>query len=452
MLLPYSNLQLAHQNPEAEKPLILPIQVICNTSDELLFDNIRANSRQYQPWQKREEAHRGQAILCGSGPSLKESLPAIRAMVNAGGTLFAMNGAASYLAGEGLFPDYQVMIDARPETAQLVGPAACHLFGSQVHPDTFAKATNPRLWHLQIEGIDDCLPEYNFDYCLIGGAASVGNCSTCLAYVMGYRDLQIFGFDSSHRNGKGHAFDQPMNAGDPCAWVTVNGQEFLTSLTMKLQAEKFLATAQALKDLGVKLTVHGEGLLPTLYNMPKMEEQAKYELMWTQPQYREVAPGEQCAKTFVDICRPQGRIIDFGCGTGRGGLKIKELTDCEVVLVDFVENSRDPAAMDLPFVKFDLTSETRHPPFGDYAYCTDVLEHIPPDSVDYVIRNVMLSCPIAFFQISLVDDVCGALIGQPLHLSVHPFQWWWDKFEALGYHTMFHRDQGESALFCVSTD
>jgi len=148
-----------------------------------------------------------------SGPSLADTLDDIRLLVKKGGKVFAMNGAAKFLSEKGIMPDYQVIIDAREETAQLIGPAKEHLFGSQVHPECFKRVPDAKLWHLQVENIDDYLPEYEQSYCLIGGAASVGNTATCLAYAMGYRDLQIFGYDSSHREGKGHAFYQKMNDG-----------------------------------------------------------------------------------------------------------------------------------------------------------------------------------------------------------------------------------------------
>ena len=135
MVLPYSNLQIKHQNPGAKNPLILPVHVICNTSDEQLFSNISINSRRPNKWLRAEKAHEATAVLCGSGPSLADSLEEIRDWsLCHGEAIFAMNGAASFLSANGITPDFQVIIDAREETANLVGPAREHLFASQVHP------------------------------------------------------------------------------------------------------------------------------------------------------------------------------------------------------------------------------------------------------------------------------------------------------------------------------
>lgn len=449
MQLPYSNLQITHQNPGAQDPLILPIQLVCNTDDEAIYSNIRINSRRPGEWVKLSPEHDGIAVLCGSGPSLADTLAEVRAWQRGGAKVFAMNGAAKFLNDNGIHADYQVIIDAREETATLVGPANEHLFGSQVHPACFDKAPDARVWHLQVGGIEEHFPDYQDDYCLIGGAASVGNCATCLAYAMGYRNLQIYGYDSSHRDDKGHAFAQPMNAGDPCASVKFNGKDYIASLTMKLQAEKFMETSQALKYSGCQIAVHGSGLLPDMYNAPAIPEQEKYARMWEVPGYRDVAPGEQVAELFVKVARPEGVVVDFGCGTGRGSLAIERLTECKLLLLDFTTNSRDPEAMRLPFIQCDLSQDI--PVKGDYGFCTDVMEHIPPDQVEQTVQNIMRASARVFFQISLVPDNFGGEIGQPLHLSVHSATWWEDLFRRLGYSVLWTRDEGDSAMFYIST-
>ena len=78
MQLPYSNMKLNHWNPGAEMPLVLPVHLICNTSDDEIYDNVRMNSRLAKVWLKLEQEHKGVAILCGSGPSLATSIDEIK--------------------------------------------------------------------------------------------------------------------------------------------------------------------------------------------------------------------------------------------------------------------------------------------------------------------------------------------------------------------------------------
>lgn len=450
MLLPYANLQIKHWNPGATAPLILPVHVICNTSDEDLHRNISINSRRPGAWVKQEPAHDRVAILCGSGPSLADSLEEIKAHAAEGAVVYAMNGAANYLHDNGLTADVQVMIDPRPITATLVGPARAHMFASQCHQDTFAAAPDAILWHLQIEGIDDDLPKYDAPFTLLGGAASVGNTATCLAFALGHRTMHIYGYDSSHRGAAGHAFHQSINDGDPLAKVLFNGREYVTSLTMKLQAERFQQTARLLEQEGCQIHVHGSGLLPDMWNTPPecLTERDKYQRMWDVPAYRSFSPGEESAQTFLDVVKPTGgTVIDFGCGTGRGGVALSR-SGLDVVMVDFASNCRDGEAMHLPFVELDLTEPMGlRAPFG---YCTDVMEHIPPNNVPAVVANIMASADTVFFQIATVPDNLGAAINQTLHLTVMPMNTWADLFTGMGYRVTWCKDLNIAAQFVVT--
>lgn len=435
-------------------PLVLPVHLVCNTSDELLYCNIYENSRVKGDWLRLEDPHRGVAILCGSGPSLADSLSDIRKLVLEGGTVFALNGAATYLASNDIYPDYQVLMDAREETAELIGPAHVHLFASQVHPSCFDAMPRARIWHLQIGGIDYVLPDYERSYCLIGGAASVGNTTTCLAYAMGYRTLEIFGYDSSHRDARSHAFHQKMNDGEPCASVRFNGKDYISSLTMKLQAEKFQDTARALKEGGCVVNVHGTGLLPDIYNTPPMAEQDKYQAMWAHKEYRTHSPGERVADQFCEIAKPEGHVIDFGSGSGRGGARIDLIGDAFVTMVDFANNALDPEVQArvldglMDFKQADLTQPIIGLS-GDCGYCADVMEHIPPADVDAVLQTIFTCVPKCFFQISLIPDSMGILIGQQLHLSVFPFEWWLEKLVAYGQ-VVHSQDNGHAATFYIT--
>lgn len=434
-----------HWNPGASQPLRVSLEVECNTPTERILDNIRRNSENRTGWQKLEEPHSRVAILCGSGPSLTDTLEEIRGLQ---GDVFALNGAASFLDRNGVLPDYQVIMDARPETADLIGPAKKHLFASQVDPSCFERIPHAKLWHATHGEIAPEFPEYEDDYCMVGGVVSVGNAAVVLAYIMGYRTIHCFGFDSSHRDDQGHAFHQPLNAGDPTTVVEFGGREYIASFTMRLQAQYFMERLPSLEQIGCKIEVHGSGLLPDMVRARPKTEQDKYRAMWKQSDYRTVAPGELVADRFVEVAgiTDKSDVIDFGCGTGRGAKRIRDLTGARVTMCDFADNCLDPEVK-LPFVVADLTKPIHLE--AEVGYCTDVMEHIPPEDVDAVLNNILACCPKTFFQISLVPDSMGALIGAPLHLSVHPYEWWLDKFNAMG-HVLWSEDCGSTALYYVS--
>lgn len=420
-------------NPHASGPLVIPILVLCNTSDEDLARNIRINAARDLPWLSAQDAHGLKAIMVGGGPSAADCLDEISALKAEGGVVFAMNAASQWLRSHGIEPDYQVICDAKEETATLVDPrASAHLFASQVNPATMDAVDYPVVWHLEIGEIEQHFPEARRKrggYVLLGGGASVGNSAMCAAYAMGFRDFHCFGYDSSHRGEASHAYDQPMNAWIPTVDVEWAGRVFTTSVAMKAQAEKFQITGQALQQEGCSIAVYGDGLLQHMWTTPphNLTERDKYRLMWQFDSYREIAPGELTVDAFLSVAKPHGLIIDFGCGTGRASVRLNELGH-DVLLVDFADNCRDQEALMLPFLEWDLTRPC--PARAQYGFCSDMMEHIPPEDVHKVLGNILEAAGRVFFRIDTEADVCGALIGAPLHVSVQDHAAWKSALEA----------------------
>lgn len=429
------DLHIRYRNEGTSMPLIIPVSVLVNTPAETLFSHIRENSKNCPRWIKQEPAHTTPALLCGSGPSIRHDLDDIRAKQAQGAHVFALNAAAKFLHDNGIHPDFQVMIDAKEESLSLIGPAKHHLFGATVDPRCFAVKPDAGLFQLQVDDDDlqadiDALAPH--EYSMMSTAVSVGLVSAILAFVMGYRKLHCYGYDSSHENNESHVVRQAMNDVVACMNVTFGGKEYVSSLPMKLQAERFMQIANLLKGEGCELDVHGFGLLPDMYRAPDetLSEKEKYFRMWSMLSYRQDSPAERIVDTILEQLRPIGRVVDFGCGTGRAAARIAA-KGYDVLLVDFASNCRDEEAGDLPFVELDLSEPM--PLREKFGYCIDVMEHIPPDQVDAVIRNIMGSASKVFFQISTVDDRMGTLIGKHLHLSVHEHGWWREKFAELGY-------------------
>jgi SAM-dependent methyltransferase len=199
-----------------------------------------------------------------------------------------------------------------------------------------------------------------------------------------------------------------------------------------------------------------EGHAPTVAIRPT--EKNIYKEMWSHPEYRQVAPGEDCARLFLEQANPPrgASIVDIGCGTGRGALQLALFGGLNVTMIDFADNCLDDDIRPmletqkhaLRFVEADITKTL--PANASYGYCTDVLEHIQPDQVNRVLANILTACQHVFFQISTVDDKCGALIGHKLHLSVHDYAWWLKKFNDLQCTIHWSKDLGDACVFYVT--
>jgi SAM-dependent methyltransferase len=200
------------------------------------------------------------------------------------------------------------------------------------------------------------------------------------------------------------------------------------------------------------------GAPPKVLVMPGNPEAEKYGKLWEMAEYRKVAPGEATAQVFLQQAKPRhgAEVLDFGCGTGRGALMMALLGGLKVTMIDFVRNCLDPEIQEalttqahaLTFVKADL--EQPLPMHAEYGFCSDVMEHIPTVRVDAVLTNILHAAQHVFFSISLVDDKCGALIDEPLHLTVQSYGWWLQKLAE--HDAVVHWSQrGESAaMFFVS--
>ena len=180
-------------------------------------------------------------------------------------------------------------------------------------------------------------------------------------------------------------------------------------------------------------------------------ERAKYSEIWRDvPDYRKYSPGVENVSRFMDIIKPEqgSTIVDIGCGEGKAGLEFQR-NGLNVRWVDITDAGLHPDIPRSRFIRAALWKNWSQDKYGyDYGFCCDVMEHIPPEYTMLVIDRILSSCRTSWFQIALVPDQFGAMIGQTLHLTVQPFMWWLDRMRGAGT-VIDARDLCGQALFVV---
>ena len=138
-------------------------------------------------------------------------------------------------------------------------------------------------------------------------------------------------------------------------------------------------------------------------------------------------------------------IIEFGCGEGDVSRKLA-FQGYDVTPIDIADNCLSKGSklfFDGKFIRTDFTEGIDVT--ADFGFSVDTMEHIPPDRVDDAIDVILKSCKKSFFQICTMPDGYGGRIKETLHLSIHDYVWWQDKFIEHGA-TIFHGKKQQSHI------
>lgn len=246
-------------------PLSEAFPMFCNTSDDELYENMANAVRLGLPIINRVPHHNTPCMIVGGGPSLAHDLEGIRSRQKSGYKIFALNGAAHYLLENGIVADHLILLDARISNLPFVqglDPKTKFYIASQCHPLIFSALAerDVTIWHPNMNGKSGVIDRRESVY--IGGGTSVGMRALNLVEVLGYRIINLFGYDSSYSEANGHAY--PQDQIENLENVSVGGKEFISSPWMIRQADDFQRISYDLSDKGCEITVHGYGLLPTV--------------------------------------------------------------------------------------------------------------------------------------------------------------------------------------------
>jgi Protein of unknown function DUF115 len=189
------------------------------------------------------------AIVAG-GPSVVEDLETIR---NWKGFVVSINGAHDWLQENGITPGALILCDPAPLLAgycQHPNDTTIYLVHTFCNPSVFDALQGKRvvLWHLPISGPITC-----------------ATIAPHILHVIGFRELHLFGVDSSFVGNKTHGvlnFGKADPAADPVL-VRVGNEVFVTEVQLAMQAQ-YLWHLVDKAPADTKVFVHGSGLGPAV--------------------------------------------------------------------------------------------------------------------------------------------------------------------------------------------
>lgn len=200
--------------------------------------------------------HDGKVVIVGGGPSLRDalSLVEIRRHAAQGAEIWGLNGSYDWLMGQGITPDAFVILDARADNARFalgISPKSRSYVASQCHPDVYDALSPDQVIRFDLDIMGDC-------------GTTVGTHAILIGFVEGYREIHLYGFDSSYRDGEGHAYKQDLNASERIVDAHLAGKTFRAAPWMVRQAQDFEGIARDVTAAGGIIVVHGDGLLPEM--------------------------------------------------------------------------------------------------------------------------------------------------------------------------------------------
>jgi hypothetical protein len=245
----------------------LPLKVNgkCVADDDTLFAHMDAAIARGFPQVKQAGLEKtGSILLVASAPSVKGQVELIKKMQAAGAPVVAIKGAHDWLIDNGVIPDYALAIDPQEHRIAFYKPnkAVKYMIASQCHPAMFDNLAgyDVNIWHPYLTKGQN-RPKNSM---LIGGGTTSGLRAMSLFYVLGWRQFELFGYDSCNDGEMLRVNGDGLKDGDSLIEVRIdpNGETFYCNSAMALQAEHFQTYYDYLPD--AVFNGHGHGLIQAI--------------------------------------------------------------------------------------------------------------------------------------------------------------------------------------------
>jgi hypothetical protein len=203
----------------------------------------------------------GKVAVVASAPSVADFVDTLKEW---DGEIWGINRALAWMLHRGIKPTGFLGIDPEPilkDCLPNIPEDVTYYLAAQVHPCVFdyLKDRNVRLWFMADSQVK--LP--SDAHLIYGGSTCLGRAPN-LAYALGFRDVHIFGGDSSYTHKQYvHGDDLPAN------WVPaqIGDRIFKTQRNLIQQASEFVEqmVEWARGPDPMSVTLYGDGLMQAWY-------------------------------------------------------------------------------------------------------------------------------------------------------------------------------------------
>lgn len=453
-------------------------------SNEEVIKNIRASAGFKLPVLNKQAEKEGALLFVAGGPSLIGFIEELRERKAKGEVIATSNNTHDYLIENGIVPDICCVIDPKECVKDYIKKpikGIRYIIGTVCHPSVaqglIDKGMDVELMCVGY-GVEDesdlaaqkelypSIPVYAY---LVGGTM-MGLRAMPFAYLLGYRKIEYYGFDSCFANdfkvvnegepefekikaeNDGRFYDEPETGkryviseagGFFYAYKkkrnenvqvarTADGRKFLTSPVFAHQAKQFIKWIDRMEGK-IDVIVHGDNLSSHLLKLHREElSRANKEVegkRWTDKyqalQKQLHSEGHYGVWGDMDIevvgravlamhskLKRRVRLLDYACGHGALQRKLREVFSDKVLEVVGYD----------PFVP-----EFEKEPEGvfDIVTCFDAFEHIEYQCVRNVIKH--LSGFVKYMAMLLIatEDANKLLPdGRNAHITQRSPKWW----------------------------
>jgi len=261
------------------------LKIVKAGTDESLSENIRTNlARGCMEFQPAHCFHDGHMVITGSGHSLPKHLDELKQERIEGRPICAVKGTHDFLIENGLEPDLFVSCEPRERDLKYVSDRTVYFLASRCSPTLFDQLAGKKIvvWHALAGGKDikhtgapltwDDLtlqPECPIWNGRIGdgGGTTSGLRALNLCYLIGYKNLILYGFDSCLAPDKDTKRFTGEKVGN--AWkgdVIVDGRRFWCNGAWAQQAVEF---QELYKGMDIRVDAKGDGLIAAIIEARK---------------------------------------------------------------------------------------------------------------------------------------------------------------------------------------